>query len=354
MLRLVTALMWLVTGRAAAEEPLTLTAAPTEGGHQLFFRLVAGKQAPASLVDMGHGAWGRLAHLGGAQWLMVVTRFSPHEPSRLELLRSINGGRDWSALTELREPGRQFDNGHLLRLPEGTLLLTGRSLIEGESYHLPVYVSRDGGRAWRRLSLIAAIEGETARQKRGLWEPFLFRLPDGRVSVIYSDEGHDGYSQVLSQKTSPDGGVSWGEVRRIVEESGGGRLRPGMGVVSRLPDGQFLLVYEVVGLGRGRVHAKTSAEGEQWPPGLGSPIAGHEAAPYVVTLSDGRLLLTSCQNTLSLSRDAGRSWEAVGREPWPVEFRYTWPALYEVGPGEVLAVRSEGAVRLYRFRLPGP
>jgi hypothetical protein len=315
--------------------------------------LVAGKaSAAAPPVDLGRGAWGRLERLDDQRWLMVVTRFSTQEPSRLEVLLSTNACRAWQHVTDLREPGRKFDNGHLLRLPNGHVLLTGRSLVDGQSYHLPVYASTQGGRAWQRLSNIDAIEGKTAAQKRGLWEPFLFLLPDGRVSVIYSSEKHEGYSQILSQKTSQDGGHTWGAESRIVEEPGGGKLRPGMGVVSRLADGRYFLVYEVVGLGRGLVHYKISPNGEQWPAGLGTPIEGHEAAPYVITLSDGRLLLTSCQNTLSLGGQSGRTWKHAGQEPWPVTFRYTWPALYEISPGEVLAVRSEGNVRLRWISLP--
>ncbi|MCX8157264.1 MAG: glycoside hydrolase [Verrucomicrobiae bacterium] len=304
-------------------------------------------------VDLGRGAWARLQHLEDARWLMVVTRFSSNEPSRLELLLSEDDCRQWKSLTELREPGRKFDNGHLLRLEHGTLLLTGRSLVDGQSYHLPVYASTNKGRLWRKISNIDSIDGATAAQKRGLWEPFLLQLPDGRVSVIYSSEKHAGYSQVLAQKTSADGGHTWGEEKVIVEEPGGGKLRPGMGVVTRLRDGRFFLVYEVVGMRRGLVHYKISTDGEHWPAGLGTPIEGHEAAPYVITLRDGRLLLTSCQNTLALSDDDGRSWRPLPHDAWPVTFRYTWPALYEVTPGMVVAARSEGSVRLRWFSLSG-
>lgn len=260
--------------------------------------------------------------------------------------------RDWIPVARVSEPGRLVDNGHLLLRSDGTFLLAARSLVAGESYQLPVYASTNEGRTWERWSSIDAVEGPVAQQKRGLWEPFLFPLPDGRLSAIYSSEKYEGYSQVLSQKSSPDGGRTWGPERRIVESPGGGHLRPGMGVVTRMHGGRFLLVYEVVGMGRGRVHLKVSEDGEQWPLGLGTPIQHHEAAPWVVTLQDGRLLLTSCRNTLSISSDEGRSWQPVGGEPWPVRFQYTWPALYEIDPNTLLVSRSEGPVRLYFCRIP--
>jgi hypothetical protein len=305
-------------------------------------------------VDMGRGAWGRLAPDDKGRWWMVLTRFPAPRTSHLEILISTNHCRDWTPLARVSEPGRLVDNGHLLLRSDGTLLLAARSLHEGESYELPVYASTNEGRTWQRWSCIDAIEGPVAQQKRGLWEPFLFSLPDGRVSVIYSSEKHEGYSQVLSQKSSPDGGRTWGPEHRIVEEPGGGRLRPGMGVVTRTHDGHFLLVYEVVGLGRGQVHVKRSEDGERWPPGLGTPIPGHEAAPWVLALRDGRLLLTSCRNTLSISTNGGLTWLPVGGEPWPVRFQYTWPALYEIAPETILASRSEGPVRLYFCRIPSP
>lgn len=303
-------------------------------------------EMPPASLDVGRGAWGRLEHLGGQHWLMVVTRFDSRESSHLEFLQSTNACRQWKRIGELREPGRKLDNGHLLRLPDGIILLTGRSLIEGQTYHLPVYASTNSGRSWQRLSNLDASEGSTAQRKKGLWEPFLFLLSDGRVSVIYSNEKHEGFSQILSQKISSDGGCTWGPEQRIVEEPGGGKLRPGMGVVSRLKDGRYFLAYEVVGLGRGLVHYKISKDGTQWPEGLGKPIGNHEAAPYVVTLSDGRLLLTSCSNVLSFSRDNGQTWQLLDTTPWDSKFRYTWPALYETAPGEILAVRSEGVVKL--------
>lgn len=308
--------------------------------------LLAAAAAEPETIELGRGAWGRIESLGGARWLMVVTRFATQEPSRLEFLLSEDNGRHWHSVSELRETGRQFDNGHLLRLPHGNLLLSGRSLVDERSYHLPVYASTNQGRSWQKLSNVDASEGQLAAEKKGLWEPFLFLLPDGRVSVIYSNEKHPGFSQLLSQKTSPDGGRTWGAEQRIVEEPGGGKLRPGMGVVTRLPDGRFFLVYEVVGMGRGLVHYKISSDGEQWPPGLGTPIEGHEAAPYAITLKDGRLLLTSCHNTLSISQDQGRSWKPLAGGAWPAGFLYTWPALYETEPGRVLIVHSWGGLKL--------
>lgn len=298
-------------------------------------------------TPIDRGAWGRLTRLPDGQWLSVITRFSKNEPSRLSLYRATHVSGSWLPVNDLREVGRKLDNGHLLTLSNGVVLLTGRSLVDGQSYHLPVYRSVDRGQTWQALSQVDSSEvapGTTG--SRGLWEPFLFQLSDGKVSVIYSNEKQDGYSQVLSQKTSADGGRTWGPEIRIVEETGGGKLRPGMGVVSRMAGRRFLLVYEVVGLGRGIVHYKISRDGISWPAGLGSPILGHEAAPYVIVMSDGRIVLTSCSNTLAISDDEAKTWRVLEDSPWTAGFNYNWPALYEIGPGELAAIVSAGSVKL--------
>ena len=303
-------------------------------------------------ISIGRGAWGRLTRLEDGQWLSVMTRFSKNEPSRLGIQRATNASGPWLGVTDLRETGRKLDNGHLLTLSNGMVLLTGRSLIENKSHQLPVYRSADRGQTWQAISQVDSSDVPPGTSgSHGLWEPFLFQLPDGKISVIYSNEKHEGYSQVLSQKTSEDDGRTWGPETRIVEEAKGGKLRPGMGVVARMADGRFLLVYEVVGLGRGTVHYKISQDGISWPTGLGTPIPGHEAAPYAIVLADGRILLTSCSNTLSISEDGAKSWRTLEKSPWGQGFKYIWPALYEIAPGELAAIVSEGAVKLKTGRM---
>jgi hypothetical protein len=300
---------------------------------------------PETTLDCG--TWGRLTKLPDGQWLSVITRFSKTEPSRLCFYRATNVSGAWASRSELKEPGRKLDNGHLLALSNGVVLLTCRSLVEGQSYHLPVYRSADSGQTWQTLSQVDASEVALGTPgSRGLWEPFLFHLPDGKISVIYSNEKHEGYRQVLSQKVSPDCGKTWGSESRIVEESGGGKLRPGMGVVARMSDGRWLMVYEVVGLGRGIVHFKISPDGISWPPGLGTPISNHEAAPYVVVLKKGQILLTSCSNTLSISEDNAKTWHSLEESPWKAGFKYTWPALYEINQDTVAATISDGFVKI--------
>src|SRR3954470_12759777 len=85
-------------------------------------------------VELGKGFWMRIASLGGDHWLGVITRFPGHKaPSWLEIVESTNACQSWTTVTLVKQSGRHLDNGNLLRMPDGALLLTCRSLIDGES-----------------------------------------------------------------------------------------------------------------------------------------------------------------------------------------------------------------------------
>ncbi len=298
-------------------------------------------------ITISEGGWGRLARTGGGDWLAVTTIFPAGQPSYLRIFRSIDRGRTWSYQSDVVQSGRKLDNGQLLVLPGGDLLLTGRSLIDGESYRLPVFRSAPAGRAWTDLGNIDSNEGPPGSLNgKGLWEPFLALLPDGRVTALYADEKLDGFSQVVSQKTSPDGGVHWGPEVRAVAEPGGGALRPGMPVLARMDDRRWILVYEVVGLGNADVHCKVSGDGLAWEEGLGTRIPGQHCGPFVVSVADGRLFVSSCENQVSYSEDHGASWMRADPPPWDLGFSFTWPALYEIQEGELGAVATSGGVKV--------
>ncbi len=301
------------------------------------------------------GGWGRMVALSEGHWLAVSTQYPAGTPSYLRIARSTDHARTWTPLAEVREPGRTLDNGELVRLAAGTLLLTMRSLIANQSYRLPVYASDNGGLTWTYRSNIDASEGTTAQQGRGLWEPDFFVLEDGRLVVTYSNEKHPGYSQVISLRVSADSGFTWGPERRVVVEPGGGSLRPGMSQMTRMANGEYLLVYEVVGVGRADVHCKFSPDGITWPDGLGMRVPCQHCGPFVTALSNGLVLLTSCENVVSLSEDYGRTWQKLDPPAWPLGYAHSWPALYQTRSNEVAVMVVHPDARL-RFGtvLPRP
>jgi hypothetical protein len=185
-----------------------------------------------------------------------------------------------------------------------------------------------------------------------LWEPHFFFLPDGRLAVAYANEKHaadnPSYSQTCSERVSSDGGKTWGSEIILAAEAGGGELRPGMPVVTRMADGRYIAVYEVVGVDDAAVFRKFSADGEHWPPGLGQRLEGHHAGPFVTSLANGDLLATSCANRISLSKDYGATWQFIEPPAWnfgPGKV-FTWPAIYHISPDQIAVMVSRDGVKM--------
>lgn len=306
----------------------------------------------ATIAD-SRAAWGRLARLPDGRWLAVTTRFHDDAPSTLTIHLGNERGREWKQLSTVAEPGRKIDNGELLVLPGGRVLLGMRSLVDGKSYRLNVHASDDGGHTWRFLSTIDRNESPQGRNDRGVWEPVFTLLPDGTLSVLYADEtladGEPSYSQVVSQRLSRDGGATWSDRSILVKQPGGGKLRPGMPVMSRMKDGRYLLVFEICGDDKHcPVSTKVSPDGVTWPEGLGTPLADQRCGPQITTTTHGTTFVTSCQNEVSRTDDNGTHWQRVPQPAWPFGFRHSWPAVYEFGPDEIGVVNGVpgGGVRI--------
>lgn len=313
----------------------------------------AGPSGPVSWdgsATVASGGWGRMIALTNGSWLCVSTVFPSGTNSYLALYRSTDACRTWTRMSQVNESARTLDNGELVALPNGTVLLTMRSLVEGVSYRLPVYRSLNNGQTWTYLSNIDTSQGLGTR---GLWEPDFQVLADGRLAVTYSNEKHDGYSQLISEKISTDNGATWGTEILAVTQPGGGSLRPGMSQMARMANGQYILVYEVVGLGNADVYRKTSPDGVTWPEGLGNHIPCHHCGPFITSLPDGRLLVTSCENQVSFSEDFGETWQKIDPPAWDLGFNWSWPAVYGVRTNEVGVMVAWGGVKL-RFGAVSP
>ena len=94
------------------------------------------------------------------------------------------------------------------------------------------------------------------------WEPEISMAADGQLVLFWADESdkprHD---QKIVQVRSADG-VRWGDQRDTVAHSDF-FVRPGMPVVRRLPDGSYLMAYEVCNLPEPlcAIYVRTSADG---------------------------------------------------------------------------------------------
>ncbi len=296
--------------------------------------------------------WGRMIRLADGRWLSVGTLYPSNSTHTLQLEISADNAHTWARLSAVEEPGRRMDNGELIQLPNGTVLLSGRSVVENTSFHLPVYQSKDFGATWTFLSMAdtndAVVSGNHPGQ--GLWEPKFFLLAHGKLAMAYASEKHaleaPAYSQICAERVSQDNGATWGPEIVLVSQTGGGGLRPGMPVITKMQDGRYFEVSEIVGLDNAAVFFKISPDGTHWSPGLGTPIPLQHAGPWAATLADGRLVVTSCSNQISVSGDGGRTWDWSTPPAWDLGFTLSFPAIYQTGPTEIAVMNTHGSVQI--------
>ncbi|MEK0316788.1 sialidase family protein [Cohnella sp. 56] len=301
--------------------------------------------------------YGRMVFLQDGSWLTVYTiydndgyTYDADGGNRLEFAVSQDKGKTWDKIAVLSHPSRDLDNGQLIQLDNGDLLMSCRSVRWHESYQLHVYKSTDGGRSWAFWSTIDEMNGSPGslgNPDKGIYEPHFYRLADGRLSVMYANEKHvieaPYYSQIISQKISEDDGRTWGEEIWVAWDPASPHLRPGMPVWTRLQDGRYIVVLEVVHLVMyqcvsAAITYKISNDGIHWEAGNGTPVPEQHGGPYFEQLQDGTWLVTSNSGVISASKDEGASWRTVEPKPFA---GHLWPSLYALEDNRFLLLNSE-------------
>ncbi|WP_254639317.1 family 16 glycoside hydrolase [Cohnella sp. GbtcB17] len=294
----------------------------------------------------------RMVKLANGTWLAVAAIYDNNGytkvswgGTRLQVFRSTDNCRTWTLAATLWEDGRDLDNGQLLQLPNGDILLAMRSVRWQESYQLRVYKSTDGGTGWSYLSTIDqnnGAPGALGNPDKGVYEPHMQLLDNGSVAVMYANEKHvtesPSYSQIISEKISTNGGASWGSEIYVAWDPSNAGARPGMPVWTKMTNGQYIVSYEVCGTQNCRIFTKKSADGTTWASGIGTMVStNQQGGPYLLSLADGRLVLTSNSNVLSLSNDFGNTWY---NNDVPAFGNTLWGALYQTGTNEIAMIDS--------------
>jgi hypothetical protein len=245
-------------------------------------------------------------HVEGQGHLLATFALRPSIP----IYRSTDNGESWQQLSRVTGLRSQPALYELPRqagaFPAGTVLAAGMAATNDRTTSsLQVYYSSDGGKRWDYLSTI--VEGGRQiydpAQRAGdiketpVWEPYLYLDAQGRLVAYYSDERFkaDGYNQLLAHKISEDGGRTWGDVEFDVAVPDG-QSRAGMSVVTRMGDGRYVLIFEVVSLPgypleprSNPVFFKVSEDGVDYgdPTDIGTLIQDNRrqflwATPYIV------------------------------------------------------------------------
>lgn len=219
----------------------------------------------------------RLHHAGADSGRLLAT-FEDASTQVLAIFQSDDDGVHWTGpIASVREsiegatPFFGLRTPRLYELPtpqgdlaEGTIVLATSAFFDRYQVN-EFYVSSDQGRTW-------SARGTLPIERNGFaGEPHLETASDGSLVCYYSDETHrtgSGLNQAIVHRVSRDGGKSWGAESFDVAFPNDPDARPGMPVVLRMPNGQYVMSLEAVGYGRERspVFIKFSSDGLHWGP----------------------------------------------------------------------------------------
>ena len=224
-----------------------------------------------------------LEHNGGANGTLLATfEQYTYDVPVFSIYKSEDSGLSWKLYSKVHDTkngwGMRFQP-QLFEVPqktgclnEGDILCAGNSIPADRSKtQLQLYRSTDRGATWSYLSTV--VTGGVAETRiadpgveRPVWEPYLYLDKDGDLVVYYSDERlrwSDHCDQILCHQVSKDGGQTWAAAVTDVAIPDD-KLRPGMPVVVRLPNGKYFMVYEMVNLEQPFVYGRLSDDGLDW------------------------------------------------------------------------------------------
>ncbi|HIE52121.1 MAG TPA: DUF1080 domain-containing protein [Armatimonadetes bacterium] len=260
------------------------------------------------LAVQGQGYFPVLIRLRNGELAAVVRGGAPHVGvgGRLDLIKSADGGRTWSAPQTVAALPPDSRNPAFGQAPDGRLILAfaltgpyekGRFTAATRRYTVWLTTSEDNGTTWTKPHQL-----EVAPLTYGSPYGKIVSLPDDTLLMnVYEWEEAGKYAAYLYR--SRDQGRTWGEPTLIAEGYNETALLP-------LPDGRLLAFLRD---GGGIHQAESRDGGRTWSKPKRILDRGRHPAD-VIRLQSGHLLLTAGHRILPfgvlalLSRDGGRTW----------------------------------------------
>ncbi len=283
------------------------------------------------VLESDPSSWARMAQLSDGSWLAAYMYATT--PNRIRIKRSFDNMRTWQFVSDVVEAGRDLDNPSLCVLANGIVELAIRSVIVGQSYYIETYQSVDNGNSFQYQSQV-----DWDHHVQGVFEPYLYVLPNGTLACFYTNDSHQNdtpsYSQTLSEKVSSDGGFTWGpEIFAVAQP---GAARPGEANVIPLPGNVLALFYEMCGSEHCLGHVSYSTDGMNWA-GIGPVIPGTFQDVQVVEMKSGLIVATSNLKDTVVSTDYTNTWV----DTHDYVFVYgSWPGIYQTGTNEFAIVMT--------------
>jgi hypothetical protein len=238
--------------------------------------------------------------------------------------------------------------------PAGTILAAGDSVpADRGGSKIDLYASTDRGQTWTFVTNIAT--GGEAHAENGytpVWEPF-FLVSGNKLIVYYSDQRDPDHGQKIVHQVSTDV-RNWGPVVDDVAAPAYSD-RPGMPVVTRLPNGNYVMTYEHGGAPEGNfaVYYKVSSDPEAFGTATGRVLRSTDgnvptSAPFVTWLPTGGpngTLVVTAHSTgdlfLNTQNGASNAWTRIQSNVAPGYSR----GLLPLADGHSLLVTSGGLLR---------
>ncbi len=313
---------------------------------------LSGAGVPYQVLTKGLGYFPVAIGLKNGDVLAVIRAGAGHigVKGRLDLIRSTDRGKSWSAPWTAVDDGYDDRNPALGQLKDGTIVLayavasgydaTGlRWNARTDRVFDGVYLvfSKDNGRTWSKPVRDGTIHGFYAG--KGLVSPYgkIIQLPDGTVLMAvyfeFFDERHN-QSYVYRSK---DGGRSWGQPTLLGEhynETGLVRLRDGRLLAAmRSEKGGNIAIIESPDLGKTWSAPRQITADRQHPADL-------------IQLRDGRVLMVFGERNAPRGVHAmispdGRTWDQSKRIILAADAPNTdcgYPSSVEVGKGKILTL----------------
>jgi len=273
----------------------------------------------------------------------------PSATQNFPIYSSTNNGQTWSQTSSVPYTGPRtgwinWTNPYFYILPQaignmpaGTILLSGiASPSDWSATAVVLYKSNDEGQTWTYVSEVALGGSQNTTP---IWEPFLL-VANNKLIVYYSDERDKAnHNQKLVHQTSTDG-INWGPVVNDVALADS-NLRPGMPVVAKMANGQYIMTFEIVNAPSLPNNFKISANPESWNPSSAGTTIDYGGHPFVISLPNGRLAYNSGASTdirINSNNGSGAWTPVLSNMP----FGYSRMLQYVKGTGRLLVLAADG------------
>lgn len=230
------------------------------------------------------------------------------EPFTFPVFESTDSGASWTRLPDITDEVNGWglkQEPHLFELPQdigslekGTIIMIGNSEPADDSKtKIDMYKSTDLCRSWTFVSSVASGGKAAMGTASAIWEPWLIAA-NNKLICFYSDERGmtSGGQKIVAQSTTD--GVNWSPPFDVCNFSSlNPSHRPGMPVVTKMANGQYIMVYEYIGLPGAPNYYKITSDAENWSPSERGTVYGYGGDPYVAVMKDGKVVAGGYNDT---------------------------------------------------------